>query len=93
MADVLNTLKIYKGFHDLVTSDDVKYLFKAISDARLYIKNVYRHEIEKHSSVKVRLLKSIRFTFIVTNFLPEIVGPLHYVWSQRSRRKTLVGNY
>ena len=55
MADVLNTLKIYKGFHDLVTSDDVKYLFKAISDARLYIKNVYRHEIEKHSSVKVRL--------------------------------------
>ena len=59
MADVLNTLKIYKGFHDLVTSDDVKYLFKAISDARLYIKNVYRHEIEKHSSVKVRLLCNI----------------------------------
>ena len=57
MADVLNSLKIYNGFHDLVTSDDVKYLFKAISDARLYIKNVYRHEIQKHSDVKVRISK------------------------------------
>ena len=55
MANFLNTLKIYNGFHDLVTSDDVKYLFKAIDNARLYIKNVYRHEIEKHSDVKVRL--------------------------------------
>ena len=55
MADVLNSLKIYKGFHELVNSDDVKYLFKAINNARLYIKNVYRHEIEKHSDVKVRL--------------------------------------
>ena len=54
MADVLNSLKIYE-FHDLFTSDDVKYLFKAISDARLYIKNVYRHEIQRHSNVKVRL--------------------------------------
>ena len=72
MADVLNTLKIYKGFHDLVTSDDVKYLFKAISDARLYIKNVYRHEIEKHSSVKVRLLCNVAVCSTMV-----VVGDVH----------------
>ena len=93
MADVLKTLKVYKGFHDLVTSDDVKYLFKAISDARVYIKNVYPHKIQKHSSVKVRLYKCVRFILMLTNFLSDIVGPLHYLRSQRSCRKTLVGNY
>ena len=57
MANVLDSLKVYPGFHDLVSPDDVKYLLKAIVDARTYIKNVYRHQIKNHSKIKVRYFR------------------------------------
>ena len=65
MADVLDTLKIYPGFYQIVTHDDVKSLYKAITDCKIYIKNVYKHELEMHSNVRVRLLMYIRFTSCV----------------------------
>ena len=37
MANVLDSLKVYPGFRDLVSPDDVKCLLKAIVDARIYI--------------------------------------------------------
>ena len=64
MANVLNSLKVYPGFHDLVSPDDVKCLSKAIVDARIYIKNVYRHQIENHSEIKVRLSCYIRLPLL-----------------------------
>ena len=60
MADVLDTLKIYPGFYQIVTHDDGKSLYKAITDCKIYIKNVYKHELEMHSNVRVRLLMYIR---------------------------------
>ena len=63
MANVLNSLKVYPGFHDLVSPDDVKCLLKAIVDARIYIKNVYRHQIKNHSKIKVRLSCYFRLLF------------------------------
>ena len=65
MADVLDTLKIYPGFYQIVTHDDVKSLYKAITDCKIYIKNVYKNELEMHSNVRVRLLMYIRFTSCV----------------------------
>ena len=62
MADVLDTLKIYPGFYQIVTHDDVKSLYKAITDCKIYIKNVYKNELEMHSNVRVRLLMYIRLT-------------------------------
>ena len=63
MANVLDSLKVYPGFRDLVTPDDVKCLLKAIVDARIYIKNVYRHQIKNHSEIKVRLSYYFRLLF------------------------------
>ena len=65
MADVLDTLKIYPGFYQIVTHDDVKLLYKAITDCKIYIKNVYKNELAMHSNVRVRLLMYIRFTSCV----------------------------
>ena len=65
MADVLDTLKIYPGFYQIVTHDDVKSLYRAITDCKIYIKNVYKNELEMHSNVRVRLLMYIRFTSCV----------------------------
>ena len=65
MADVLDTLKIYPGFYQIVTHDDVKSLYKAITDCKIYIKNVYKNELEMHSNVRVRLLMYIRLTSCV----------------------------
>ena len=65
MANVLDTLKIYPGFYQIVTHDDVKSLYKAITDCKIYIKNVYKNELEMHSNVRVRLLMYIRFTSCV----------------------------
>ena len=62
MADVLDTLKIYPGFYQIVTHDDVKSLHKAITDCNIYIKNVYKNELEIHSNVRVRILIYIRMT-------------------------------
>jgi hypothetical protein len=62
MADVLNSLKIYPGFYQIVTHNDVKSLYKAITDCKIYIKNVYKNELEMHSNVRVRLLMYIRLT-------------------------------
>ena len=55
MANVLDTLKIYPGFYQIVTHDDVKSLYKAITDCEIYIKNVYKNELEMHSNVRVRI--------------------------------------
>ena len=63
MANVLDSLKVYPGFRDLVSPDDVKCLSKAIVDARIYIKNVYRHQIKNHSEIKVRLSYYFRLLF------------------------------
>ena len=65
MADVLDTLKIYPGFYQIVTHDDVKSLYKAITDCKIYIKNVYKNELEMHSNVRVRVLIYIRLTSCV----------------------------
>ena len=65
MADVLDTLKIYPGFYQIVTHDDVKSLYRAITDCKIYIKDVYKNELEMHSNVRVRLLMYIRFTSCV----------------------------
>jgi hypothetical protein len=65
MADVLDSLKIYPGFYQIVTHDDVKSLYKAITDCKIYIKNVYKNELEMHSNVRVRLLMYIRLTSCV----------------------------
>ena len=65
MADVLDTLKIYPGFYQIVTHDDVKSLYKAITDCNIYIKNVYKNELKIHSNVRVRILIYIRFTSCV----------------------------
>ena len=65
MADVLDTLKIYPGFYQIVTHDDVKSLYRAITDCKIYIKNVYKNELEMHSNVRVRLLMYIRLTSCV----------------------------
>ena len=65
MADVLNSLKIYPGFYQIVTHNDVKSLYKAIIDCKIYIKTVYKHELEMHSNVRVRLLMYIRLTSCV----------------------------
>ena len=63
MANVLDSLKCYPGFHDLVSPDEVKCLSKAIVDARIYIKTVYRHQIKNHSEIKVRLSRYYRLPF------------------------------
>jgi hypothetical protein len=63
ISNVLDSLKVYPGFRDLVSPDDVKCLSKAIVDARIYTKNIYRHEIKNHSEIKVRLSCYLRFTF------------------------------
>ena len=65
MADVLDCLKIYPGFYQIVTHDDVKSLYKAITDCKIYIKNVYKNELEMHSNVRVRILMYIRLTSCV----------------------------
>ena len=59
MADVLSDLQTYPQLYEIVTSDEIKCLFKAIGDAKIYIKTIFRHELEMHSSIKVR--RSIRF--------------------------------
>ena len=55
MANVLDSLKVYPGFRDLVTREDVKCLSKAIVDARIYVKTMFRHQIKNHSEIKVKL--------------------------------------
>ena len=65
MADVLDALKIYPGFYQIVTHNDIKSLYKAITDCKIYIKNVYKNELKMHSNVRVRLLMYIRFTSCV----------------------------
>ena len=62
MANVLDTLKIYPGFYQIVTHDDVKSLYKAITDCEIYIKNVYKNELEIHSNVRVRILINLSLT-------------------------------
>ena len=56
MSGILSDLKTYHELYNIVSVDDLNYLFTAISDAKIYIKVVHRHQIEKHSSIKVRLL-------------------------------------
>ena len=65
MADVLNTLKIYPGFYQIVTQDELKSLYKAITDCKIYIKTVYKGELKMHSNIRVRLLMYIRLTSCV----------------------------
>ena len=55
MSGILSDLKTYHELYNIVSVDDLNYLFTAISDAKIYIKVVHRHQIEKHSSIKVRL--------------------------------------
>ena len=55
MSGILSDLKTYHELHNIVSVDDLNYLFTAISDAKIYIKGIYRHQIKKHSSIKVRL--------------------------------------
>ena len=91
IANVLDSLKVYPGFRDLVSPDDVKCLSKAIVDAKIYIKNIYMHEIKNHSEIKVRLSCYLRFTFPPKNMLTlwctngaffiNISGALHFFWS------------
>ena len=57
MADVLTDLQTYPQLYEIVTPDEIKNLFKAISDAKIYIKTVYRHELEMHSKIKVNRSK------------------------------------
>lgn len=103
MANVLDSLKVYPGFRDLVSPDDVKCLLKAIVDARIYIKNIYRHNVQNHSKIKVRLsicycmltFSKNRVIFWDTNsvfFSKNISGTLHFLWSQRSLPKTVVSS-
>ena len=54
MADVLTDLQTYPQLYEIVTPNEIKTLFKAINDAKIYIKTVYRHELEMSSSIKVR---------------------------------------
>ena len=54
MADVLTDLQTYPKLYEIVTPDEIKTLFKAITDGRIYIKTVYRHELEMNSNIKVR---------------------------------------
>ena len=55
MANVLEVLKGFPKLYDIVTPDEVKYLFKAITDSKTYIKHVFRHELAMHSAIKVRI--------------------------------------
>ena len=55
MADVLTDLQTYPQLYEIVTPVEIKTLFKGIDDAKMYIKTVYRHELEMDSSVKVRI--------------------------------------
>ena len=52
MAGVLDDLKGYTQLHAIVTSEELKSLYSAITNGKIYIKNVYRHEIEMHSTIK-----------------------------------------
>ena len=56
ITGVLNDLKSYHELYDIASPTDIDYLFKVIGDLKIYIKTVFRHEIEMHSSIKVRLL-------------------------------------
>ena len=69
ISNVLDSLKVYPGFRNLVSPDDVKCLSKAIVDAKIYIKNIYMHEIKNHSEIKVRLSCYLRFSFPPKNML------------------------
>ena len=61
ITGVLNDLKSYHELYDIASPTDVDYLFKVIEDLKIYIKVVFRHKIEMHSSIKVRLLMLTRF--------------------------------
>ena len=37
----------------MVTTEDLTSLTKGISDAKIYVKNVFRYEIKMHSKIKV----------------------------------------
>ena len=61
ITGILNDLKSYHELYDIASPTDIDYLFKVIGDLKIYIKIVFRHEIEMHSSIKVRLLMLTRF--------------------------------
>lgn len=54
MADVLTDLQTYPQLYEIVTPDEIKTLFKAINDGKIYIKTVFRHEIEMSSNIKIK---------------------------------------
>ena len=57
ITGVLKDLKYYHELYDIVSPSDVEYLIKVIVDLKIYVKTVFRHEIQMHSKIKVRLLK------------------------------------
>ena len=61
ITGVLNDLKSYHELYDIASPTDIDYLFKVIGDLKIYIKTVFRHKIEMHSRIKVRLLMLTRF--------------------------------
>lgn len=56
ITGVLKDLKDYHELYDIVSPSDVEYLLKVIVDLKIYVKTVFRHEIQMHSNIKVRLL-------------------------------------
>ena len=61
ITSVLNDLRSYQEIYNIASATDIDYLFKVIGDLKIYIKTVFRHEIEMHSSIKVRLRMLTRF--------------------------------
>jgi hypothetical protein len=57
ITGVLKDLKFYHELYEIVSPSDVEYLLKVIMDLKIYVKNIFRHEIQMHSNIKVRLLK------------------------------------
>ena len=51
--DILSKLKSCQMLYSFVNEDDMKCLEKIINDCKIYIKNVFRHEIRMHSDIKV----------------------------------------
>ena len=56
MTGVLKELKCNHELYNVMSPSDIEYLLKVIPDLKIYLKNVFRHEIQMHSKIKVRLL-------------------------------------
>ena len=52
LIEIVNDLKELPELWTIVSQEDIKCLSKAINIGKVYIKNIYRFQIKKHSKVK-----------------------------------------